>query len=303
MKRQVICLLPDGDGWHDYAVSCAGEWLKIMLTYAMEKDFSVLPAIGMMVRRATVESILSQTPNSFLFGVGHGNATVYTGWKTEVVLQKLINEEKLAGHPWYALSCIVGADLGKAVVAAGCPAFCGWDETFTWIADSTKPDGGAPAQGFKEAVNAFLKDLIDGGDYDSAYIASQAKFEEWYEKEPSDEVKKWLLWDMTHQVAPRTSSEYGSGNTNLLTDEGEDEEHDEHDVVIHLERKPYLLSVYCLDKAENPLDGVEVELYGYGTKLTDALGCCSFGNIPPGEYDLKASKAHYKSVVRHIILE
>lgn len=204
-KRSILYTLPDSD----LPTRVGSNWFEETIKKAKEEGFEVHYLRGDEDRKENLEKLLKDEPEGFLTGIGHGNKTTYTGQNKEPMIVEGQNEGIVSGHPWYALSCLVGASLGKAVVRADCPAFCGYEKEFIFAVDKSEPDGGRPSQGFKEANNAVVLDLIDGGDFDSAYKKSQTKFREWIEKERKEGNRdrvKWLLWDKRHMVAPATES-------------------------------------------------------------------------------------------------
>lgn len=163
-KRSILYTLPD----FDLPTRVGSNWFEETVKKAKANGFEIYCLRGNDDTKENLEKLLSNQPKGFLTGIGHGNKTTYTGQNKEPMIVEGRNEGIVTG-PWYGLSCLIGASLGKAVVDANCPAFCGYEKEFVFTADRSEPDGGRPAQGFKEANNAIVLDLIDGGDYDSAY--------------------------------------------------------------------------------------------------------------------------------------
>lgn len=220
-ERALVYTLPEG--WGDSSTNIATCWFDETVGTARDLGFDIVECrAGDCVKRY-LEERLAENPECLLTGVGHGSNTKYTGYNKATLILQNNNDDILDGRPWYALSCKVGASLGKSVIDHGCPAFIGYSKNFTFTVDRSDPCGGEPSRGFMAASNAVVNTLLEGGNFDDAYYSSQATFEYWYERETDPDRKKWLLHDKDCQVAPATSVEYGDGSTIItqVTSRGE----------------------------------------------------------------------------------
>jgi len=253
-----------------------------------------------------------EVPNHIVYVRREGKAcwsgnskTTYTGQNKKPMIVEGQNEGIVANHPWYALACEVGASLGKAVVKAGCPAFCGYDKKFVFALSKRSGDGGRAAQGFKEANNAVPLTLIEGKDFDAAYKASQSKFQEWIEKEKKEGNKKrvkWLLHDKKCQVAPATSDAYGDGNTKIKEAKMERVE-----VNFELEKETQLYQVYgkVTEKGTgNPIEGAKIDIREKDINATtDRNGNYKMPEgIESGEYTFKCTADGYKTKTKQVTI-
>lgn len=311
MKRVIVTTLPVSEGcdWQDLACKIGGNWIRLTDNYARAMGFTVIELECQQATLNQVETALANNKDCLFTGVGHGNKNIFTGYQQSPLIQENVNEHVLLGRPWYGLSCLIGASLGKAVVRKDCPAFCGWDAEFTFMADKNEPDGGKPAQGFRDAVNRFTSTLIEGGDFDGAYKVAQEIFDYWFEQETDSEIRKWLNWDKIHQVCPATSLEYGNGGIRI-TEIAPPTPEKQFEIDFYLEKstppepETYHVFGHVYDKAEPhpPIEGATVNLVAMIERTTDREGYFSFSGIEPGEYDAKISRDGYNPIIVHLPL-
>lgn len=292
-SRSLLFTLPS----FEPAVRIGSCWFERVLANAEANGYGYEALRGGSCVRGLFDEALARNEGCLLTGVGHGNATTYTGENYAVLIEERDNADCLVGRPWYALSCTVGLSLGKAVVEYGCPAFIGYDDTFTFIADEGDPCGGVPARGFMEASNEVVNTLIAGGDFNEAYARSQALFDYWYDQETDPDIQKWLNWDKIHQVGPPTSREYGDGTT-VITDAPPPDKVIRIDIEMDedVPEEGWMVHGAVTDRRKGePLPDVEMTLAGMHD-VTDSGGVYFFEDVPDGDHTLLASKAGYKDV-------
>jgi len=300
-QRSIIFTLPNATT----ATQIGSNWFDEAVKKAKDEGFDVKCLRGDDDTKENLEKALSDNPDAFLTGIGHGNADCFTGQDKKPMIVKGENEGIVANHAWYPLSCEVGASLGKAVVRGGCPAFCGYDKKFVFSLSKRSGDGGRAAQGFKEANNAVPLALIEGKDFDGAFKAAQNKFSEWIEKEKKEGNKKrvkWLLHDKKCQVAPATSDAYGDGNTKIKEAKMERVE-----VNFELEKETQLYQVYgkVTEKATgNPIEGAKIDIREKDmSATTDRNGNYKMPEgIESGEYTFKCVADGYKSKTKRVTI-
>jgi len=300
MAQSIIFTLPNATT----ATQIGSNWFEEVVKKAKGEGFDVKCLRGDDDTKENLEKALSDNPDAFLTGIGHGNKTTFTGQGKKPMIVEGQNEGVVTG-PWYALSCLIGASLGKAVVKANCPAFCGYKKEFVFGLSKRSDDGGEAAQGFKEANNAVPLALIKGGDFDDAYKAAQAKFQEWIEKEKKQGNKrrvKWLLHDKRCMVAPATSDAYGDGSTKIKEAKMEKVE-----VNFELEKETQLYQVYgkVTEKSTgNPIEGAKIDIREKDmSATTDRNGNYKMPEgIESGEYTFKCTADGYKTKTKQVTI-
>lgn len=290
-KKDVLATLPD----FEVATRIGTAWFDKVLAKAKDKGFQVKELRSNDDVSSKFNAAIASMPGCFHTGVGHGSETQYTGQDYSVLIQSGVSDGLLDGRPWYALSCKVGKRLGKDVVSKGCPAFIGYEENFTFMADQSQPDGGELARPFAESSNIVVETLINGGTFNDAYKASQEKFKEWYNKSTNASVKRWLLHDMECQVGPATSPDYGNGAAKI-TDSEEDNKK-RLDIVLKPvnNNEDWELYGQITNEANNrPIMGATVALEDK-TAISDRDGNYSLKGIVPGSYTLNVAREGFES--------
>jgi len=301
MAQSVIFTLPNATT----ATQIGSNWFEEVVKKAKDEGFDVKCLRGDDDTKENLEKALSDNPDAFLTGVGHGNRTTFSGQGKKPMIVEGQNEGIVANHAWYPLSCEVGASLGKAVVRDGCPAFCGYEKKFVFALSKRSDKGGRAARGFKEANNAVPLTLIEGGDFDAAFKAAQNKFSEWIEKEKKEGNKrrvKWLIHDKRCMVAPAVSDAYGDGSTKIKEAKMEKVE-----VNFELEKETQLYQVYgkVTEKATgNPIEGAKIDIREKDMSATaDRNGNYKMPEgIESGTYEFVCTAPNYKSKRRKVTI-
>jgi len=301
MAQSIIFTMPNATA----ATQIGSNWFEEVVKKAKDEGFDVKCLHGDDDTKENLEKALSDNPDAFLTGIGHGNANCFTGQNKKPMIVEGQSEGIVANHAWYPLSCEVGASLGKAVVRTGCPAFCGYDKKFVFALSKRSGKGGEAARGFMEANNAVPLTLIEGGDFDDAYKAAQAKFQEWVEKEKKEGKKrrvKWLIHDKRCMVAPATSDAYGDGSTKIKEAKMEKVE-----VNFELEKETQLYQVYgkVTEKdTGNPIEGAKIDIREKDmSATTDKNGNYKMPEgIESGEYTFKCVADGYKSKTKRVTI-
>ena len=303
-KRAIVFVLPT---W-EQVVAIGSCWFEPVIKEAIAKGFDVVTLRGKEANKREFDRAIKDHPECFVTGIGHGSSTVYTGERYSVLLKSGRPLDIMDGCPWYALSCKVGKQLGKDVIDAGSPAFVGYDENFVFLLDPDEPCGGRPSQGFMQSNNAVVMTLLQGKTIGDAYKSSQTAWAEAIRNAQSDEEKKWLLWDKQHQVSPSTDPAYGSKDTVIVEDGGDDHPRRLVDIEMVRQHAPgwEVYGTTYEASTDNVLPDVNITIDGGERdweETTDNTGEYSAGPIPPGTYELTAAKSGFETVTYELILE
>lgn len=122
-----------GDAATDYGTLWFGEVKADMERLGIEvidmyADLAVQPNVN--------NAITSKSP-SYITGIGHGNATLYTGQRQAYIFQVGGNLAPLSGSSMYLQSCETARELGQALINAGVKSYCGYYPDYTFVVDYT----------------------------------------------------------------------------------------------------------------------------------------------------------------------
>lgn len=167
-------------------------------------DDSTLPA-----RLTTFEAEMEKRPN-VLLGLGHGNATVFTGMDLEVLLKTGVNDDLCSGIKTYLWACHTATTLGPSIVEKTCPEFYGYqaDWTFIYHPDyESKPLEDPWARAFFDCGLATGYAVLLGKTPQEIYDETLKRYDYWWDywtkqEDPmADEILTWLNWDKENFMA------------------------------------------------------------------------------------------------------
>jgi len=146
----------------------------------------------------------------YFSGLGHGNATTFTGQRVEPIFWKGDQETKAISKDKHFnfLSCVFGKDGAKWMhQVGGAIGVHGYDETFTFLA-STFPN--SLATPFFDSHTTIDRKLLGGATHGEAHKACLQRFEYWIQHAP-EACRRYLVWDKEHKVF------WGNPNAKLPT--------------------------------------------------------------------------------------
>lgn len=192
-----VCTLPDFET-ATYVGSLA---LKHVVDEWRDRGFEITDLHGDDAVRTRVLDALAAADPVFFFGVGHGNADVFTGQGYDKIFWTCDCGE-LAGRVAYMLSCVTAARLGPDAVSKGAACYIGYADTFGWIMEKVQdPLVDRYARGFFEAALEIIRRLTGGASTAEAFRASIDVWNHWIDywaKSPDPNapwVLQWLLHD------------------------------------------------------------------------------------------------------------
>ncbi len=200
MSGRVVVQRPD---WGDPAMKWGSAWLKNVVDLAEDKGFPVSDLYADDATRVKVLSLCKRSDFLYFSGVGHGNATTFTGQNQEKIFWYLDNETKglCKGKHFNFLSCSFGEIGGRWMAlfgrAAGVHAY---NRSFIFMADeSTFPLG--VAEPFFDSHVEVDRNLLAGSTHLTAHRNCKKRFVKWI-LDPSTSLlaKRYLLWDRNHKV-------------------------------------------------------------------------------------------------------
>lgn len=203
MNKSILVTRPD----HDLITKYFHMWSQDIIDFAKSKNIVVYDLRGKKSNRKEFVSYISKRCPSIVFLNGHGNATIFTGYNNEPIIN---SESVLENSIIYARSCEVGQNLGLKLVENGAKVFIGYNRKFFcgYTQEKiTKPLEDKIASLFLEPSNLVVLTLLKNNNAEEAHkrskehmyknfrrmISSTATFEEKYSA-------RWLWSNFNSQV-------------------------------------------------------------------------------------------------------
>jgi hypothetical protein len=150
-------------------------------------------------------------PDIFV-GMGHGNATTFTGQDTEPLIIAGVNENIMSNKNVYLHSCATGISLGPRMVETTCQAYYGYQADFVfcfggaaYYPHRVKQD--PVAQPFFDCMLATGQAVLLGLEPEEVYRLTLERYDYWWnywlkQSHPqTDCVLTWLNWDREAFIA------------------------------------------------------------------------------------------------------
>jgi hypothetical protein len=178
---------------YEQATRWGAYWTKkLAVDFAKEKGIPVVDLYAALATRSNWFAEIEGKDAIFVNGVGHGNATVYTGQNQEILLCSAYADDLvLMNGRWGSfLSCEFGK-AGPAFVNAGMKGFFGYSETY-WFEISEFPND--VAEFFFGSHYTFDQGVIAASSYTSAFAKTKAVYDAAIAQ--ADPVTaRYLIWD------------------------------------------------------------------------------------------------------------
>ncbi|MCX6844334.1 MAG: hypothetical protein NTX53_18900 [candidate division WOR-3 bacterium] len=162
------------------------------------RGFTVIPLTGVNDDRAHFVPQALSSLTVYLGGIGHGNATTYTGHSNSPILQVgHYAAAEVAGKAIHFLSCQTAIALGPDTVAKGALCYAGYNANFTFVGDTP----GTPVNEkelFMIADSRFDIWMACGLTADQARTATIAAFNAGIAMVPGTVAASWLTYDRDH---------------------------------------------------------------------------------------------------------
>jgi len=147
-------------------------------------------------------NFVPQATNSltvYLSGIGHGNATTYTGqWNSPILQVGAYGAAEVSGKAIHFLSCQTAITLGPDTVAKGALCYAGYNANFTFVGDNPATPGVNEMQLFMKADSTFDIWMANGLTADQARAATIAAFNAGIAVVPGTTAAAWLAYDRDH---------------------------------------------------------------------------------------------------------
>jgi hypothetical protein len=196
--------------WTDTACHWGQYWMKVYVVDPFRKaGCEVVDLFGDKAIRTEVLKACKRSNFVYFSGLGHGNATTFTGQRKQPIFWKGDKETCAIsdGHHFNFLSCVFGKE-GAKWMAEECGAIGvhGYKESFYFVV-STYPN--SVAKPFFDAHTTVDRELLKGKTHGSAHNACIARFNYWIAHAPNDAAKRYLIHDRNCKVF------YGNRNAKL----------------------------------------------------------------------------------------
>lgn len=182
----------------DFAMMYASNWLGVGVQEAVKRGYKVIDLVDEAcifdMLKATIES---EKPDIAIMG-GHGNATVFSGFEQQIVLQACTNDEVMSGTISHFLSCSVGQILLPSIVEKKGISTIGYQVDFRFDVDlrETPLPGDKSivigvttyyyneetdkfAEPFKDVTVTIIRKILEGAPLKDVWDAGIAKCNEW----------------------------------------------------------------------------------------------------------------------------
>lgn len=197
IMARVVVQRPD---WGDIACKWGSYWLQEVVKEAKSHGFDVSDLYGSKATRGNVLRECKKSDFLYFSGVGHGNATTFTGQREQPIFWLGDKETKniSKNKHFNFLSCRFGrlgarwiSRVGRAV---GVHAY---DADFAFIVDEGNfPDG--YAKPFFDSHLMVDRELLKGSTHGEAHRACKMRYLYWAMRSPFI-CRRYLIWDMRHK--------------------------------------------------------------------------------------------------------
>lgn len=175
--------------------------LQHAVDYLKAKGFTLDDLGGANAVRTKVLDSISRIDPIWFFGVGHGNASTFTGQNLNVIWQTC-DCSQLSGRVVYLLSCITGAGLGPDMVNnKKAKTNISYKDVFGWYQKSIQdPLVDEYAKGFYEPVMELIYSLADGRTARESWNANMDRWNYWidYWRRSTDSNAALILQELLH---------------------------------------------------------------------------------------------------------
>jgi len=199
MSILVVIQRPD---WTDTACHWGQHWMKEYVTKpAMEAGFEVVDLYADDAIRSKVLEACKRANFTYFSGLGHGNATTFTGQRKARIFWKGDGETKAVsnGKHFNFLSCVFGKDGAKWMQEEGqAIGVHGYDQSFIFVIDR-RDFPNESAHPFFDSHATVDRELFKGATHGEAHQACLDRFEYWIENAP-EVCQRYLAWDKEHKV-------------------------------------------------------------------------------------------------------
>lgn len=162
------------------------------------RGFHVVALTGHDDTRAKFVPVAKASGTVYASGIGHGNATTYTGDAGNPILKVgLYDAAEVSGTAIHFLSCQTAAKLGPDTVAHGALCYAGYDENFTFVWD----DSSSPIDEvllFKKSDSTYDIAMANGCTAQKAYDLTIKAFTASMALVPGTTAASWLKYDRDH---------------------------------------------------------------------------------------------------------
>ena len=157
-------------------------WFGVVVEEAKRRGFTVVDLYGDAAVRSEVEKALASMDPILFTGVGHGNATTFTGQRLDRIFVACENDNLLADRVVYLLSCYTGLKLGPSMVRKGCRSYVGYFLPYVFVINRRyldRPLDDPFARAFMEQNNEIVLALLDGDTVHEAILRSAKTAWKW----------------------------------------------------------------------------------------------------------------------------
>ena len=195
----VVVTRPD---WTDTACKWGSWWMnELVVKPAREAGFDVTDLYADDATRDKVLEACKKSNFIYFSGVGHGNATTFTGQRREKIFWKDDDEtcEISKDKHFNFLSCIFGKEGAKWMVEkCGAIGAHGYDASFIFVIDRDNfPND--KAKPFFDSHTTTDRKLFKGATHGRAHRACLRRFNYWIMTAP-EVCRRYLAYDKEHKV-------------------------------------------------------------------------------------------------------
>ena len=167
----------------DFAMKYASAWLGAGVEEALRRGYKVVDLVNEACTFESLKAALQAEPIGVAMMGGHGNATTFTGYEQQAVLQACQNDEVMSGTISHFLSCLVGQELLPSIISKKGISTIGYQVDFQFMVNTEYPVETDPyAEPFKDLTVTIITKILDGSPLKDVWKAGVAKCDEWIAK-------------------------------------------------------------------------------------------------------------------------
>ncbi|HDO19461.1 MAG TPA: hypothetical protein ENG74_01910, partial [Thermoplasmatales archaeon] len=198
VMARVVVQRPD---WGDFACKWGSYWLQEVINEARTHGYDVSDLHANNARREKVLRECKKSDFVYFSGVGHGNATTFTGQRGEPIFWLGDQETKQIsrGKHFNFLSCKFGRLGAKWMARRGrAVGVHAYTADFIFIADEDDFPNGY-ARPFFDSHLTVDRELLKGSTHGEAHRACIRRYLYWSMRAPSI-CRRYLIWNMIHKA-------------------------------------------------------------------------------------------------------
>ncbi|OYD16931.1 hypothetical protein CH330_01295 [candidate division WOR-3 bacterium JGI_Cruoil_03_51_56] len=167
----------------DVALKYGKSWLGVGIEEAVKRGFNIIDLVDEAATFQTLKQTIENEKIDAVILLGHGNASVFTGFEQQIVFRACTNDEIMAGSISHFVSCSVGQELLPSIIKKGGIWTVGYQVDFQFLINPEYSVEQDPlAEPFKNVTVAIIQKMLDGAKLKDVWNAGIAECDRWIAK-------------------------------------------------------------------------------------------------------------------------